>query len=46
MTEGCKQCEQYVKRMNILTSDFEFEIKKIQEDKSTEKALYEIHLQK
>lgn len=30
MAEGCKQCEQYMKRMNILTSDFEFEIKKIQ----------------
>jgi len=42
----CSKCTELERKLRIMKSDYEFEIKKMQEDKSTEKAMYEIHLQK
>ena len=47
MSKGeCANCQRLQKQLNVQKADYEFEIKKVQEDKSTEKAMYEIHLQK
>lgn len=45
-TNSCNQCVEKEKKLKILIADYEFELKKIQEDKSTEKAMYEIYLHK
>lgn len=42
----CKGCQRLHKQLQVQKADYEFEIKKIKEDQSTEKAMYEIHLQK
>lgn len=38
-TEDCSSCHNLNKRLKVLQADYDFEIKKISEDKSTEKAL-------
>ncbi len=45
-TNFCSQCADKEKKLKIMIADYEFQIKKIQEDKSTEKAMYEIYLHK
>lgn len=44
--QGCSQCLGLEKQLKVQQADYEFQIKKIKEDKSTEKAIYEVHLQK
>ena len=46
MNSDCDKCIQLTKKLNILQADYDFEIKKMSEDKSTEKALFEISMQK
>lgn len=42
----CAGCLRLSKQLQVQKADYQFEIKKIQEDKSTDKAMYELHLQK
>lgn len=47
MTQGfCPSCHALEKQLKVQRADYEFQLKKIKEDQSTEKAMYEIHLQK
>jgi hypothetical protein len=39
----CPSCQVLHKKLKILQADYDFEIKKLNEDKSTEKALYELN---
>ncbi len=43
---NCLECVKLEKKLRIQLSDHEFELRKLAEDKSTEKALYEINIQK
>lgn len=43
---SCADCAKLEKKIRVMQSDFDFELRKLSEDKSTEKALFEINLQK
>lgn len=43
---SCSECVARDKKIKVMESDFEFELRKIAEDKAEEKALFEISLQK
>lgn len=42
-TDDCSSCKNLNQRLKILQADYDFEIKKISEDKSTEKAMLELN---
>lgn len=42
----CLSCQNLNKKLRILQADYDFEIKKLNEDRSTEKALYELSTNK
>lgn len=42
-SQECTSCQNLNKKLRVLQADYDFEIKKISEDKSTEKALYELN---
>ncbi len=43
---SCEECLKREKKMKIMLSDHEFELRKITEDKAEEKALFEINMLK
>lgn len=43
---SCLECAKLEKKIRVMQADFDFEIRKLSEDKSTEKALFEISVQK
>lgn len=43
---NCNECARLEKKLRVLQADFDFEFRKLSEDKSTEKALFEINAQK
>ena len=43
-TTECTSCQNIQKKLKILQADYDFEIKKLNEDKSSEKVLYELSM--
>jgi hypothetical protein len=43
---NCADCARLDKKIKIMASDHEFELRKLAEDKAEEKAIFEINIQK
>ena len=43
---SCAECHRTQKQLKVIQSDYEFELRKLAEDNSTEKAIFEVNTQK
>lgn len=43
---NCTECSKFDKKIKVMLSDHQFELRKLSEDKAEEKALFEINIQK
>lgn len=43
---SCTQCPQLTRQLKVMQADYEFELRKQAEDHSSDKAIYEVNMQK